>query len=225
MPRNLSESQLVQMGSKALSNVAGQFSKLSQSLNPKIRTGKRIENDGEAPTTEEATAEQVPEQKAQDSDEAVDQEKTSYSSGSDENDCNIYDPDDSDLVQQNPIYNENTFLPSVGIVMAPNEAPTTVGKLENKDNNSKLTENVSVLSISSVTDNVKMPSSMIEKQQGDSVRSASPTPEIRVQEIDELSNLAKSSGLKFCHSAAEMRQDSSPDESRYARLFPTILLF
>lgn len=207
MPRNLSESHLVQIGSKALSNVAGQFSKISQSLNPKIRTGKKIDPENTSDDAADQTNEHL------EAGDVAGQEKASYSSDSEENECNIYEPDDSALVQENPIYNENAFLPSVGIVMGANEM-ATVGKLENKDNNSKLTENVAELSISSVTDNVKMPARMIDKP-AESVRSASPTPEIRVQEIEELSNLAKSSGLKFCHSATEMRQNLSPDDSGY----------
>lgn len=215
MPRNLSESHLVQIGSKALSNVAGQFTKLSQSLHPKVRTGKKIENDDSLNIAED----KVIERNRTSSKRKTTDGKEHYSSDSDENDCSIYEPDTADLVEENPIYAENAFLPSVGIVMASNEL-TNIDHLENRDNNPKLLENLSQISISSVTDNVVMPAGMLSNSEI-SVRSASDAPIIQVQEIEELSNLAKSSGLKFYRSADEMRAElSSPvasvaSESRY----------
>lgn len=55
MHRNLSESHLVQAGSKAVINFAGQFSKLGHSLNPKILTGKKPQSPTSqaTPATEE----------------------------------------------------------------------------------------------------------------------------------------------------------------------------
>lgn len=166
------------MGSKAFSNVAGQFSKLSQSLHPKIRTGKKIDGDvGDSATGQQEHA----------------------SSDSDENESSIYEPDTRDLVEENPIYTENAFLPSVGIVMA-----ASSNELVNaKENPPKLTEDVSRISISSVTENVNMPSSMLSSLNV-ADRSASPAPAIHVQEIDEGGNLAKSSGQTFCQSAFEV---------------------
>lgn len=184
MPRNLSETHLVQMGSKAFSNVAGQFSKLSQSLHPKIRTGKKINDDG-TDAGNHATG-------------------APASSDSDENESSIYEPDANDLVQENPIYAENAFLPGVGIVMAANSNDL----VNAKDNPAKLTEDVSRISITSVTDNVNMPAGMLANV-NETDRSASPAPEIRVQEIDEGGNLAKSSGLKFCKSAIEVNRGAS----------------
>lgn len=200
MPRNLSESQLVQMGSKALSNVAGQFSKLSQSFNPKIRTGQKIQkniNENTENTTSSVGKEQ--DTKSQGSTKSVG--KGEYSSDSDENECSIYESDLPDVMH------ENAFLPSVGIVMGGPSVP--VPPLEAKDNNAKEKENVSVMSISSVTDNVTMPARMLDSAPS-TTRSMSPAPEIHVQEFDAMNNLAKSSGLKFCHSAVEMRDDASP---------------
>lgn len=187
MPRNLSETHLVQMGSKAFSNVAGQFSKLSQSLQPKIRTGKKIKDD----TVDGAH-------------HVTGDRKEQASSDSDENESSIYEPDNSDLVEENPIYAENAFLPSVGIVMAANSNDLVSAK----DNPAKITEDVSRISISSVTDNVNMPAGMLNSM-SDTDRSASPAPEIHVQEIDEGGNLAKSGGLKFCKSANEVNRDAS----------------
>lgn len=184
MPRNLSETHLVQMGSKAFSNVAGQFSKLSQSLQPKIRTGKKINDD-----TVDAVGHAIG-------------HKEATSSDSDENESSIYEPDTSDLVEENPIYADNAFLPSVGIVMAANS-----NELVNaKDNPAKITEDVSRISISSVTDN--MPAGMLNSV-SEADRSASPAPEIHVQDIDDGGNLAKSSGLKFCKSATEVNRAAS----------------
>lgn len=183
MPRNLSETHLVQMGSKAFSNVAGQFTKLSQSLHPKIRTGKKIDDD------------------AVDAGVHVTGHNEQNSSDSDENESSIYEPDTSDLVEENPIYTENAFMPGVGIVMAAKS-----NELVNaKDNPAKLTEDLSLISISSVTDNVNMPAGMLNSIK-DVDRSASPAPEIRVQEIDDGSNLARH---KFCKSANEVNRDAS----------------
>lgn len=183
MPRNLSETHLVQMGSKAFSNVAGQFSKLSQSLHPKIRTGKKMNDD------------------AIDAGSNVIGQRELASSDSDENESSIYEPDNSDLVEENPIYAETAFLPSVGIVMAANSNELVSAK----DNPPKLMEDVSRISISSVTD---MPAGMLSSV-NDANRSTSPAPEIHVQEIDDGGNLAKSSGLKFCKSAIEVNRDAS----------------
>lgn len=185
MPRNLSETQLVQMGSKAISNVAGQFSKLSQSLNPKIRTGKKL-NDAAVDATGLGR-------------------KDAASSDSDENESSIYEPDCSDLVEENPIYTDNVFLPSVGIVMASNSNEL----ITSKDNPPKVTANVSRLSISSVTDAVNMPAGMLDCLH-ESDRSISPAPEIHVQEIDDgIRGDKGGGGLKTCRSAIEVNSDTS----------------
>lgn len=185
MPRNLSETHLVQMGSKAISNVAGQFSKLSQSLNPKIRTGKKIKNDAV---------------------DAVDHSTgQAASSDSDENENSLYEPDTSDLVETNPLYSENAFLPGVGIVMAANSNELVSAK----DNPAKITEDVSRISISSVTENVKLPAGMLANVDNAGNRSPSPAPQICVHEIEDGGNLAKSGGLKFCKSAIEVNTVTS----------------
>lgn len=209
IPRNLSESQLLHIGSKALSNVAGQFSKLGQSLksttkkpkntNPPTAYGQQntfaahnqSTADGEAETAQFSVGSS--------------RKTNSDSSDSDDNDCSIYEPDVNDLVQENPIYNENTFLPSVGIVMGSNDT-TTVNSLETKDTVAKLSSDVCTMSISSVTDHVTMPAGMLEN--ASPIRSRSPAPEIRVQNIGESDSLAHSGGQSFSHSAHEMRTDA-----------------
>uniref|UniRef100_A0A336M9Y8 CSON012683 protein n=1 Tax=Culicoides sonorensis TaxID=179676 RepID=A0A336M9Y8_CULSO len=110
MPRNLSESQLVQVGSKAFSSVAGQFSKLGQKLGkssakPLFHIGKT--EDGKRP------------------DEASD--------GSDDGHV-------SDAEEAESIVKDSDFLPSVGIVMAtgndsssPNETPVATMKALSSD--------------------------------------------------------------------------------------------
>lgn len=211
IPRNLSESQLLHIGSKALSNVAGQFSKLGQSLKPTKKKPKNV--NPPAAYNQQNSAFTVHSQPTGDGDSEPAQfsvgssrKAGSDSSDSEDNDCSIYEPDVNDLVQENPIYNENTFLPSVGIVMGSNDAPT-VNPLENKDAvGCKLSSDVCTMSISSVTDHVNMPAGMLEC--ASPIRSRSPAPEIRVQNISDGDNLAHSIGQSFSHSAHEMRTDA-----------------
>ncbi|GAB0094845.1 phosphatidylinositide phosphatase SAC2 [Sergentomyia squamirostris] len=106
VPRNLSESQLVQFGSKALSNVAGQFTKLGQTLNTK----------GKSKNTKNTTV--FHKASKGDTKGTCRIQTGETSSESDENDCSIYEPNASEFVQTNPLYSENVFLPSVGIVMS-----------------------------------------------------------------------------------------------------------
>lgn len=182
IPRNLSESQLVQIGSKALSNMAGQFSKL----------GKTLQSSGKGKQGCAQTAYNPSNKDMQDhtttfyvGKEA--KEKNDSESDSDDNECSIYEPDLMDSVEQNPIYNENAFLPSVGIVMSNkntnDEDDSPPGMLENKDNMAQIenmASNVSVMSISSVTDHINMPHGMLEC--ASPIRSRSPAPEIRIQD-------------------------------------------
>ncbi|XP_052900449.1 phosphatidylinositide phosphatase SAC2 isoform X2 [Anopheles moucheti] len=212
IPRNLSESQLVQMGSKAFSNMAGQFSKIGQSLNAsKIGRGSSA---GGGKT------------KGKKDDQAVDQaggksgrregssgsvssfgggsgpsgagtagglrpgsahaggKMERSSSESEEAECtSIYEPED--LVEQNPLYNENVFLPSVGIVMGgtsnePDDVGSANNVLEEKDSIAKMSSDLSTMSISSVTDHINMPVGMLEC--ASPIRVSSPTPEIFVDD-------------------------------------------
>ena len=158
IPRNLSESQLVQIGSKALSNVAGQFSKLGQSFNPaKAKNNKQNSN---PPVVYNSTNESSKASKFYVGREA----KEETDDDSDDNECSIYEPDLMDTVEQNPIYNENAFLPSVGIVMsnnAPTDEESSPEMMQNKDTMAKNSSDVATVSISSVTDNIRVPSGMI----------------------------------------------------------------
>ncbi|KAJ6640021.1 Phosphatidylinositide phosphatase SAC2 [Pseudolycoriella hygida] len=219
IPRNLSESQLLHIGSKALSNVAGQFSKLGQSLN---RSTKKKSNNTNAPTLHnQQNSFTVSGQHPADSEHGEAQfsvgssrKANSDTSDSDDNDCSIYEPDVNDLVQENPIYNENTFLPSVGIVMGSNEG-STVNSLGNRDPMAKLSSDVCTMSISSVTDHVQMPAGMLES--ASPIRSRSPAPEIRVQNIVDIDNIGNSIGQSFSHSAHEMRADATDHRSTQQR--------
>lgn len=218
IPRNLSESQLLQIGSKALSNVAGQFSKLGQSLNPtKIRTVKQNRNNSNPHIVYNPSSSGV----LDGSDEKVAQftvgdgggsnssgsgvgcKKRHDSSGtdSDDNECSIYEPDDTDLVQENPIYNENAFLPSVGIVMASNDATAKDYVLP------KRSADVCTMSITSVTDHINMPAGMLEN--ASPIRARSPAPEIRVDDMASSSENANLMRSGFSHSSGEMRFDPS----------------
>ncbi|XP_013108333.2 phosphatidylinositide phosphatase SAC2 isoform X2 [Stomoxys calcitrans] len=209
MPRNLSESQLLQLSSKAFSNVAGQFSKLGQSLNP---------NKNKSTTNNAATAASFTNQTAQINPQVMRQSQSSIdkcmeatekplftvgksklsTSGSDseENDSSLFEPDvDSDTelaisAKTNFNFNnDNNFLPSVGIVMgnaqeaveiqSPN-SDMNMQQLMDKDNAMKHTENVNSISISSVANNVTLPTGLLEN--APPIRPITPNPQICVQE-------------------------------------------
>lgn len=154
IPRNLSESQLVQIGSKALSNVAGQFSKLGQTFNTTSK-GKNNKQNANPPIVYNATN---VESKA--STFYVGREAKEDDSD-DENDCSIYEPE---LVEteQNPLFNENVFLPGVGIVMSnpANDDDDSSPEMLEKKSNCKNPCNMQTISITSVTDHIHVPSGM-----------------------------------------------------------------
>lgn len=164
MPRNLSESQLVQVGSKAVSSLAGQFSKLGKSLKSKSTGAKATFQIGKA---EEG------------------KRPDEFSSGSD--DGHVSDAEEADMVHDSEsIVKDNDFLPSVGIVMAgKNESPGTDGDpaiLASKNSMSKLSSDVCTSAISSITDNIQMPRRMLQTDSPVRSRSRSPNPEIRVDD-------------------------------------------
>lgn len=183
MARNLSETQLVQLGSKAISNVAGQFSKLSQTFSPKIRTGKKISGDESGSSSAAEGADEK-------GSEIGKEEKSS-------------DSDDNDVVVENASYAENAHLEGVGIVMAIDSSDMESLKALEGRKVSKLSENVSQLSISSVTEGISMPNSMLDNLEIPD-RSASPAPEIHVQDTDDGSNLNKMGNTKLCRSTHEV---------------------
>lgn len=142
------------------------------------------------------------------------------SSDSDENDCSIYEPepaegdddddDDDDLVHENPLYNETTFLPSVGIVMASNDGGGgKIGVGDEYIKPAKRSEDVCTMSISSVTDHINMPAGMLEN--ASPIRARSPAPEIRVDDI-AIRMMPPSSDMRaassLSHSTADMRSTS-----------------
>lgn len=174
LPRNLSESQLVQMGSKALFNVAGQFSKLGQTLT--VAKPKNNKQNANPPVVYNSTNES---NKA--SSFYVGREAKEETDDESDNDCSIYEPDLNDTVEQNPIYNENAFLPSVGIVMSNSNADddeSSPEMLPVKDTMTKVSSDLTTVSINSVTDNIKLPSGMISPET--SPKKTAP-PEITVE--------------------------------------------
>lgn len=205
IPRNLSESQLVQ----TLSNVAGQFSKLGQTLNIK---GKKIPNlsrhNGNPSIVYNAPLKDDNKKIFNIGKGAM--IKDEYSSESDENDCSIYEPDSRDLVQSNPIYNENNdFLPSVGIVMSSGNGDQNIMSQPNIYEHNKiikrLPSDISSMSISSIADYV--PPTM---------RSCSPTPEIRIQSIEhdntKMIHSYLQSGHSFSKSSNEVKLETRYNE-------------
>lgn len=202
MHRNLSESHLVQAGSKAVSNVAEQFSKLGHSLNPKILTGKKSSNINK-------------------SDETI----TPIGNAADERDKEDNVPVHTaveciDSADPTNVYNDNSFLQSVGIVMVDaGELTETKIQSEPRKTANKNLGNVSHMSISSVTDNVIMPPELLDinTAAAESFGRAT-TPEINVQETDD-GKTEKNNTIKMCHSVADMRSgmefvDEDDDGSR-----------
>uniref|UniRef100_A0A182TY75 HSac2 domain-containing protein n=1 Tax=Anopheles melas TaxID=34690 RepID=A0A182TY75_9DIPT len=212
IPRNLSESQLVQMGSKAFSNMAGQFSKIGQSLNAskigrgsggsKGKPGKGGADDAVA-SGDGAAARSGGRRDGSSGSvssfggsvgtggttgglrpgSASAGGKMERSSSESEEGACMYEPED-ELVEQNPLYNENVFLPSVGIVMGggggeqEGVGPASSNVLEERDSIAKMSSDLSTMSISSVTDHINMPVGMLEC--ASPIRVSSLAPEIFV---------------------------------------------
>ncbi|EDW15388.2 phosphatidylinositide phosphatase SAC2 isoform X1 [Drosophila mojavensis] len=192
MPRNLSESQLVQLSSKAISNVAGQFSKLGQ-------TFKKPSSAGQPGNVAATLNPQVMRQSegtaldfCQEADKAVftvggkQRANSSSSTDTDERDNSLYEPEvdsDVEIALDKGNYNENTFLPSVGIVMGGQiEQPSSsnnMRQLEQKDSMCKTAEDVLTISISTVTDNVGLPNGLLEN--APTLRPITPNPQICLQ--------------------------------------------
>lgn len=195
MQRNLSESHLVQAGS-LVSNVAGQFSKLGHSLNPKILTGKKPSPANAGATEASNTA----------PDESTHKSKDDADNGED----SLINT--SEISESTAKYNDNSFLQSVGIVMvdAAEMAETQNQSETRKSTNKKNLENVARISISSVTDNVKLPPEMLDINDiQDKADKAMLTPEINVEiETDDV-RIEKNNGMKMCHSVADMRDSAS----------------
>lgn len=168
MPRNHSESQLIQMSSKAISNVAGQFSRLGQNFTSK---GRHKQPDSPQQSIEVAIEAGTMFTVGSSNKLKLD----SASSDSEENDSSIYEPDIP-----------NDFLPSVGIVMSSSSVTESIEPqkrktdLVDKSNLAKMSEDVSSYSISSVTDNVTFPTGLLENNTLQP-RPISP-PEIKIED-------------------------------------------
>ncbi|XP_070142749.1 phosphatidylinositide phosphatase SAC2 isoform X4 [Drosophila kikkawai] len=206
MPRNLSESQLVQFSSKALSNVAGQFSKLGQTFKKPSSSSTQQQQQQAHPSNLAATINpQVMRQTGgseigidagQEAEKAVftlghkqRNSNSASSSDTDEHDNSLYEPEvDSDVeiaLDNKSNYNENAFLPSVGIVMGSQkeeQSPSSsdeIRQLEQKDSMCKTAEDVLTISITSVTDHVGLPTGLLEN--APTLRPITPNPQICVQ--------------------------------------------
>ncbi|XP_052851077.1 phosphatidylinositide phosphatase SAC2 isoform X2 [Drosophila gunungcola] len=197
MPRNLSESQLVQFSSKALSNVAGQFSKLGQTFKKSSSTQQQAHPSSLAATINPQVMRQSGGNEIESGEEAEKavfvlgrKKRNSHSASStdtDDQDNSLYEPEmdsDVEIGTDKSNYNENTFLPSVGIVMGnqKEESPGSsdeIRQLEQKDSMCKTAENVLTISITSVTDHVGLPTGLLEN--APPIRPITPNPLICVQ--------------------------------------------
>lgn len=201
MHRNLSESQLVQVGSKAVSNVAEQFSKLGQTFNPKILTGRKA---SDASLSKEPSFDRASVDRPEDiAIHAADEGGGGAASGP--------------AADTETVCSDNSFLKSVGIVMVDagklDESPTDLSQPKKPK---VLLKNVSKMSISSVTDNVNMPQEMLDIGDATIATEAAITPMISVQGTDEGKLAVSGDGLKMCHSVSDIRSDPAYDidESR-----------
>ncbi|XP_017119866.1 phosphatidylinositide phosphatase SAC2 isoform X2 [Drosophila elegans] len=197
MPRNLSESQLVQLSSKALSNVAGQFSKLGQTFKKSSSSQQQAHSSSLAATINPQVMRQSGGNEIEPGEEAekavfiLGHKKRNSNSASsedtDDRDNSLYEPEmdsDVEIGTDKSNYNENTFLPSVGIVMGnqKEESPGSsdeIRQLEQKDSMCKTAENVLTISITSVTDHVGLPTGLLEN--APPIRPITPNPLICVQ--------------------------------------------
>lgn len=226
MPRNLSESQLVQIGSKAISNVAGQFSKLGQSLNPaKIRAAKiPHSNLPQSPSSTSLETAAIADEESMahftiGSGHLTINSQRDYGDEYDSDDGSVDIQATSDAVDANAsTTHENAFLPSVGIVMASNEVAANAQHQDQQHTMvvgnaaKRCSADVCTMSLSSVMDNINMPAGMLESG-SPTIRSRSPAPEIRVDDVlaegSGSSGLGKSGAQAFSRSSGEMRSDGS----------------
>ncbi|XP_033164019.1 phosphatidylinositide phosphatase SAC2 isoform X2 [Drosophila mauritiana] len=191
MPRNLSESQLVQFSSKAISNVAGQFSKLGQTFKkPQAHPSSQAASMN-SQVMRQRDSEIEPGQEAEKAVFTLGRKQRNSNSASstdtDEHDNSLYEPEvdsDVEIAMDKSNYNENAFLPSVGIVMGnqKEDSPSSsdeIRHLEQKDSMCKTTEDVLTISITSVTDHVGLPSGLLEN--APAIRPITPNPLICVE--------------------------------------------
>lgn len=177
MPRNLSESHLVQAGSKALSSVAGQFSKLGQKLGKSSGAAKPLFHIGKAEDGKR------PEE---------------VSDGSDEGHV-------SDAEEAESIVKDSDFLPSVGIVMAAGNDSSPVDNPVGKGAIKMLGSNVHTMSISSVTD-VKTPVQMLQCNSPARSRSPNPEIRVEGEEGNDLPMNQGQNTVKYSTSASDFKE-------------------
>lgn len=209
MQRNLSESQLVQMGSKALSSMTGQFSKLGSSLSkkPKDTSGeptRAVFRIGDGSSGQQS--EMMDDGHVSDAEDVL---------------SNDSPPDE----QASSVVKDSNFLASVGIVMAGKDSNALVapahaaepGLLENKDSIAKMSSDVCTMSISSVTDNISMPPRLLQCETPQTPRSRSPAPQIRIDSEEASYGDHLQPGTRLDSSVGS----SSPDVSDRASLSAT----
>ncbi|XP_026475184.1 phosphatidylinositide phosphatase SAC2 isoform X2 [Ctenocephalides felis] len=203
IPRNLSETQLLSIGSKALTNMTEQFSKIGQTFTSKKQSSRAKFRLGKT--------------SSQQSNDVKDSAgKSEDSSSESEGENNIYQPGETTPVD--PKVYENEFLPSVGIVMG-NSDGTNV--LADKESMIAHSSDVNNLLLSSVMDNVTI-NNVLSQTKSDSVDDTeflstspnitnsspynrSPTPEITVQsECDGHVRNHAQINQKFSHSSGEV---------------------
>lgn len=193
MKRDLSESQFVQTGSKAVSNAAEKISRIGQTFSPKILTGKKAADPSSSSiyTNPDVT-------------KTLEQNETRVRVGTEMN----------DIVKQANVCNDNSFLQSVGIIMV-DAGELVETKITAKPRSSALKklENVSRMSITSVIDNVTMPPELLNNIPENTITPATPGINVEKSESEERSN------IKVCRSVADIYISDSvfaDDGSRYA---------
>lgn len=191
MQRDLSDSHLVQAGSKPVSNVGEQFSRIGQNFSPKLLTGKKAADLSNSRIDTDLYR-------------ALEQNETRVHVGTEM----------ADIVEQVNVCKDNSFLQSVGIVMVgAGELVETKTPAEPRYSAIKKLENVSRLSITSVIENVTMPPELLNNTPENTITVAA--PEINVEKsVSEERNT-----IKMCHSVADICNIDSvfaDDVSRYA---------
>lgn len=193
MPRDLSESHLVQVGSKAVSNVAEQFSKIGQTFSPKILPGKKAADHSNSRI--DTNPDMI---------KTLEQNETRVHVGTEM----------IDIVEPANVCNENSFLQGIGIVMVDaGKLVETKSSPEPRSPAIKKLENVSRISITSVIDNVTMPPELLNNTPENTKAAAA--PEINV----EKSVCQERNTIKMCHSVADIHNNDSAfadNVSRYA---------
>lgn len=195
--------KILLLGSKALTNMTEQFSKIGQTFSSKKQTSR--------------TKFRIGKGSSQQSTDAKDSTRKSDESSSESDaESNIYQPDST--IQIDPKVYENEFLPSVGIVMGSSDGTNILADKESKIAHSS---DVNNLLLSSVMDNVTINNALAQVNSNSldnteylstspninntSPYNRSPTPEITVEsESDGPIRNQMHINQKFSHSSGEV---------------------